>query len=39
MPKLRSVHLQNFLRSLQNATPVIAFFLIGFVLVYGIFGM
>lgn len=39
MPKLRFVHLQNFLRSLQNATPVIAFFLIGFVLVYGIFGM
>ena len=39
MPKLRSVHVQNFLRSLQNATPVIAFFLIGFVLVYGIFGM
>ena len=39
MPKLRSVHVQNFLRSLQNATHVIAFFLIGFVLVYGIFGM
>lgn len=39
MPKDHNPYLRRFLLSLQNAFPVILFFLCGFAFVYGVFGM
>lgn len=39
MPKDYNPYLRRFLLSLQNAFPVILFFLCGFAFVYGVFGM